>query len=69
MRVCAYTTFKLDLYPLSDYLNSSILCHFHIRVNYLIATKLKEGVVNIVNSTIETSSCFLLISPSTPLKV
>ena len=39
--------------PLSGYLNSFILCHFHIiHANYLIATKSVEGVIKIVNSTI-----------------
>ena len=48
MVASAYTSFRLDLYQLSGYLNSFILCHFHIHVHYLIATKLEEGVVKIV---------------------
>ena len=69
MRACEYTTFQLDLYLLSGYLNNFILYHFHIHVNYLIATKLEEGLVKIVKSTIETLSWFLLISLSTSFRV
>ena len=68
MMASVYMTLRLDLYQLSGYLNSFILCHFHIHVHYLIATKLEEGVVNIVNYMIEILSCFLLISLSSSFR-
>ena len=56
-------TLRLDLYQLSGYLNSFILCHFHIHIHYLIAAKLEEGVVNIVKLHDRNIELLLIIKP------